>query len=66
MQNNKWLDACTRAIKLFVYGILFCIVFCSSLVAKCTVLFSIAQLEEDKSVQYCDYHSGIVQVFVIR
>ncbi|XP_043255985.1 chitin synthase chs-2-like [Colletes gigas] len=42
-------------IKVFVYIIVFCIVLCSSLVAKCTVLFAISQLEEENSIEYCDY-----------
>lgn len=54
-----------RVIKLIVYAIIFCSVFSSSLIAKCIVLFSVAQLKEEKYVEYCDHYSGISRIFFI-
>ncbi|XP_076245365.1 chitin synthase chs-2 [Calliopsis andreniformis] len=63
MQKNEWLNISVRLIKVILYGVIFCVVLCSSLIAKGTVIFSIAQLEEENSVEYCDYYSGIFTNF---
>nr|XP_031837547.1 chitin synthase chs-2-like [Nomia melanderi] len=56
MQNNKWLGSFVlRIIKFFMYGIIFCIVFCCILIAKSAVLFAVSQLDEEHSVNFYDY-----------
>nr|XP_012141900.1 PREDICTED: uncharacterized protein LOC100879229 [Megachile rotundata] len=57
MQNKKCLDILMRIIKIIVYGILFCIVLCSGLISKFTILFAVSQLEEKNSTQFCDHYS---------
>ncbi|KZC15104.1 Chitin synthase 8, partial [Dufourea novaeangliae] len=59
MQNNKWINYFMCIVKLLMYGIIFCIVLCCGLIAKCTVLFAISQLDEEQSVQFCDYYEDI-------
>lgn len=58
MQNKKWLDISMQIIKVFVYGIFFCIVLCIGLISKFVVIFALSQLKDEKSIQFCDYYSG--------
>ncbi|XP_054005861.1 chitin synthase chs-2-like [Hylaeus anthracinus] len=55
MENKQWVELSMHIIKVLVYGIIFSIVLCSSLISKCTVLFAVSQLEEEKSIVFCDY-----------
>ncbi|XP_050482557.1 chitin synthase chs-2-like isoform X1 [Bombus huntii] len=57
MQNKKWLDISMQIIKVFVYGIFFCIVLCTGLISKFVVIFALSQLKDEKSIQFCDYYS---------
>ncbi|XP_029033915.2 chitin synthase chs-2-like [Osmia bicornis bicornis] len=56
MHTKKFLDNLIRIIKILIYGILFCTVLCSALIAKLIVLFAVSQLQEEKSTKFCDYY----------
>lgn len=47
-----------KIIKIFVYGVFFCIVLCTGLISKFVVIFALSQLKDEKSIQFCDYYSG--------
>lgn len=56
MQTKKFFDNLIRIIKILIYGILFCTVLCSALIAKFIVFFAVSQLQEEKSTKFCDYY----------
>lgn len=58
MQNKKWLNVSIQIIKIFIYGILYCTIFCSGLIIKFMFIFAISQLKDEKSIQFCDYYSS--------
>ncbi|XP_076379793.1 chitin synthase chs-2 isoform X2 [Megalopta genalis] len=59
MQKHKWLVIVMRIIKFLMYGIIFCIILCCSLIAKCAVLFAVSQLDEEQCTQLCNAYSEI-------
>lgn len=68
MQNKNWLNISIQIIKVFMYGILYCTIFCSGLIIKFMFIFAISQLKEEKSIQFCDYYSSniiIIFIFII-
>lgn len=65
MQNKKWLNVSTQIIKIFMYGILYCTIFCSGVIIKFTFIFAISQLKDEKSIQFCDYYSSNISIFFI-
>ncbi|XP_076751332.1 chitin synthase chs-2 [Xylocopa sonorina] len=66
MQNKKWFNVSIRIIKVLVYGILFCTVLCSGLIAKFVVFFAISQLKDGKSIPFCNYYSEYDKNMIAR
>lgn len=64
MQNKKWLNVSIQIIKIFMYGILYCTIFCSGLIIKFMFIFAISQLKDEKSIQFCDYYSSNISIFL--
>lgn len=60
MRRNKF-EVMVWILKLLIYGVLFIIVLCSSVVAKSAVLFATSQLQRRPSVLYCHQNPGTTE-----
>ncbi|KYM77515.1 Chitin synthase 3 [Atta colombica] len=56
MQSNRFFEIIIWILKIFIYGLLFAIVFCSGIVSKLFVLLATAQLRKNQSLPFCNHN----------
>ncbi|KAG5345608.1 CHS3 synthase, partial [Acromyrmex heyeri] len=63
MQNNRFFEIVIWILKIFIYGLLFAIVFCSGIVSKLFVLLATAQLRKNQSLPFCNHNEELEELF---
>ncbi|KYN42444.1 Chitin synthase 3 [Trachymyrmex septentrionalis] len=63
MQNNRFFEIVIWILKIFIYGLLFIIVFCSGIVSKLFVLLATAQLRKNQSLPFCNHNEELEELF---